>query len=99
MVKPTQKIDLVKIMSEHYPQFVDKKKIKYPIEDSLFAEIPELTQDLALSQRPNAERINISNSHFEDLIQVHTFFGKFKNYLKIKEDFSLEELYTALTFT
>lgn len=87
----------LQIFSKLYPELVDRTTVKYPIEDSLIAKLPELHGVVNLRTKPSPCKIQILSNQFDSLLYIWEFCNNFVEYLEIPE-FKLEELQLALEF-
>lgn len=77
---------------------MEKNTIKYPIDDKLIRQMPELHGQLILKDPPRFKEIYVDAEHFENLLYLWEFFNNFSDYLNLPT-FSLTELEAALNFT
>lgn len=85
------------IFSKLYPELVDKQSVRYPIKDSLLAQLPELHGASALPVKPKPHLIKLNYKDFDQLLYIWEFCNSFSEYLEISE-FKIEELRLALTY-
>ena len=86
------------VFRRYYPELIERNQIKYPIDDKLLAQMPELHQHVNPPREPPAmKRVLLETSEFENLLYLWEFFNNFKDFLDIPK-FSLEELQAALKF-
>ena len=87
------------VFRRYYPELIERNQIKYPIDDKLLAQMPELHQALNPPKAPPAmKRVLLGANEFENLLYLWEFFNNFKDFLDIPK-FSLEELQAALKFS
>lgn len=80
----------------YYPELIERNQIKYPIDDKLLAQMPELHQHEP-KEAPAMKRVLLETKEFENLLYLWEFFNNFKDFLDIPK-FSLDELQAALKF-
>lgn len=86
------------VFRRYYPELIERNQIKYPIDDKLLAQMPELHQHVnPPKEAPTMKRVLLKTNEFENLVYIWEFFNNFKDFLDIPK-FSLEELQAALKF-
>lgn len=87
------------VFRRYYPELIERNQIKYPIDDKLLAQMPELHQHVSPPKEPPVlKRVLLETTEFENLLYLWEFFNNFKDFLDIPK-FSLEELQAALKFS
>lgn len=86
------------VFKQYYPELIEKNSIKYPIEDKLITQMPELHGQMNLKSPPRLKRVLLEAEDFENLLYLWEFFSNFSDYLSLPS-FSLLELQAALNFT
>ncbi|KAL4430529.1 hypothetical protein ABPG74_005454 [Tetrahymena malaccensis] len=98
--KDSKKEETIKFIEEFqakYPQLVENKKIKFPIEDTLLTIYGEKFQDnqnLAKRPRPQQSKI-IPQEFMNDIIMIWNFLNSFSEHLENMK-FTKEQLYIAM---
>ncbi|EAS05159.2 PHD-finger protein (macronuclear) [Tetrahymena thermophila SB210] len=98
--KDSKKEETLKFIEEFqakYPQLVENKKIKFPIEDTLLTIYGEKFQDnqnLAKRPRPQQSKI-IPQEYMNDILMIWNFLNSFSEHLENMK-FTKEQLYIAM---
>ncbi len=84
------------IFSKLYPELVERASVRYPIEDSLIAKLPELHGATGMRPKPQPAPVLLPADQFDELVFVWEFCNNFAEYLDVPF-FKIEELRLALT--
>ena len=75
----------------NFPELMEKNSIKYPIDDKLILDMPELHGQLMLKEAPRFKKVWVDCPQFENLLYLWEFFNNFSDFLNVP-NFSMTEL-------
>jgi hypothetical protein len=73
----------ISIFRQLYPDLIEKNSIKYPIDDKLIKQMPNLHGAHMVKEPPQFQQIILVSQEFENLLYIWEFFNNFSDFLEI----------------